>query len=143
MDSVEDLFKIKIYDDELPRFAKSYELPPSVNKLYILCRPKYGEIEISVTPNNWRMKPYKEIYSCSAGINIKCLCKQNKSDHKMRKCNKIEVSVFNVDTVLQRENYKIIDFKELDDLWLTHDERYNEKYIFYLTIEEKPFKNFP
>ena len=61
----------------------------------------------------------------------------------MKRYNKIEVSVFNIDIVLQREHYKNIDFKELDDLWLTHDEKYDEEYIFYLTIEEKPFENFP
>ena len=81
------------------------------------------------------MKPYTEVYSCSAGVNIICLCKQNTSDQKT------EVSVFNVDTVLEREYYKAIDFSELDNLWLTHDTNSDNDKIFYMSIEEKPFEN--
>ena len=50
MESIEDLFKIQVCDNELPSYAKSYELPSTINKLYIVCQPKHGEIEIKVIP---------------------------------------------------------------------------------------------
>ncbi len=132
METIEDLFKIRAYENEIPTYAKSYELPSTINKLYIVCKPKHGEIEIKVIPKNWRVKPYTEIYSCSVGINIICLCKQNKPGQKTI------VSVFNVDTVLEREYYKAIDFSALDKLWLAHDMKYDNDKIFYMSLEEEP-----
>ena len=135
METIEDLFKIRAYENEIPTYAKSYELPSTINKLYIVCKPKNGEIEINVIPKNWREKPYTEIYSCTVGINIICLCKQSKPGNKMT------VAIFNVDTVLEREYYKAIDFSALDDLWIVHDMKYDNDKIFYMSLEEEESVN--
>ena len=62
MESIDDLLRIRIFESDLPPFAKSYDLPAAVNKLYILCQPEDSAVEISVIPNNWRLRPYKEKY---------------------------------------------------------------------------------
>ena len=52
MESIDDLLKIRIFESDLPPFAKSYDLPEAVNKLYLLCQPEDSTVEISVIPNN-------------------------------------------------------------------------------------------
>ncbi len=128
MESIDDLFKIRIFESDLPPFAKSYDLPEAANKLYILCQPEDSAVEISVIPNNWRLRPYKEQYHCTSGINIICLCKQSRSDWKVNKYNKIKVSIFNVDREPRRDE---------DYLW--HDNDYSDADTFYLSIERKIF----
>ena len=119
MELIEDLFKIRIIESDLPSFAKSYDLPATVNKLYILCQPEDSVVEISVTPNNWRLRPYEEKYYCTSGINIICLCKQYKSDWKVNRHNKIKVTIVNID----RE-------PRSDGDYLCHDNDYSDADIF-------------
>ncbi len=132
MESISDLLKIRIFESDFSPFAKSYDLPAAVNKLYILCQPEDSAVEISVIPNNWRLRPYVERYYCVSGINIICLCKQVKSDWKISKFNKIKISMFNADGELRR-----------DEDYLCYDNDYSDSYIFYLSIENRSFIENP